>query len=353
MVSSPARQYRPFAGRTLVVPLLLLLAALAGCAGGTPSGASPSESKPQPKPTDSVAPAEARCDAATAEPSSAEELQDALDDAAPGDVIAIAAGTYEGEFVATAQGTETQPITLCGTSDSILDGGAIDGGYVLHLDGATHWVLQGFTVRNGQKGIMADAATETTIRQVTVTHIGDEGIHLRNGSSDNQVLDNTVSETGLRKPKFGEGIYIGTAESNWCDVSGCEPDASDRNLIEGNTISGTTSESVDIKEGTTGGTLRGNSFDGSAMTDADSWVDVKGNGWLIEDNHGTNSPGDGFQTHEILDGWGTDNIFIANVADLDGGGTGFALEPERDNIVHCDNTVSGADSELSNVDCRD
>ena len=355
MVDSPLHQHHRVVGRSVIMPVLVTLALLGGCAAGSPpgDGASPSASEPEPRATDSARPAEVRCDLATAEPASAEELQKALDDAAPGDVIVLQAGTFEGEYVATAQGTESQPITLCGTADSILDGGAIDGGYVLHLDGATHWVLQGFAVRNGQKGIMADATTGTIIRQVTVTHIGDEGIHLRNGSTDNQVLDNTVSETGLRKPKFGEGIYIGTAESNWCDVSDCEPDRSDRNLVEGNTISGTTSESVDIKEGTTGGILRDNTFDGAAMKDADSWVDVKGNGWLIEANHGTNSPADGFQTHEILDGWGTDNVFTANVADLDGNGVGFALEPELDNVVHCDNTVSGDGSELSNAECHD
>jgi len=297
--------------------------------------------------------AEGGCPEPTLEVSTGDELEAALDDAHPGDVIALAPGRYTGNFVIAADGEPEDPITLCGTTASVLDGGDTDDGYVVHLDGVAHWVLQGFGVENGQKGVMADATTDSVIRDLTVTRIGDEAIHLRNHSTDNQVLDNTISDTGLRKPKFGEGIYIGTAESNWCDITDCEPDASDRNLVDGNTISNTTSESVDIKEGTSDGVLRGNSFDGSGIVNADSWVDVKGNGWLIEDNTGTASPGDGFQTHEILDGWGTGNVFQNNTANLSESGLGFALEPERDNVVACNNVVTGGEADLSNVDCRD
>ncbi len=60
------------------------------------------------------------------------------------------------------------------------------------------------------------------------------------------------------------------APSNWCTITDCDPDRSDRNVISGNQISGAGSESVDIEEGTTGGAVRGNTFDGAGMTGADS-----------------------------------------------------------------------------------
>lgn len=324
-------------------------------AGDTGNGATGSDSaQTSSEEDDNATPTpDATCPDPTVEVATDEELTSALEAAAPGDVIGLAPGRYNGEFVMTVDGEPDDPITLCGTPDSILDGGDIDGGYVVHLDGAANWVLQGFAVENGQKGVMVDATTGSVIRDLVVSDIGDEAIHLRDGSTDNQVLRNTISDTGLREPKFGEGIYIGTAESNWCDISDCEPDASDRNLIEGNSISNTTSESVDIKEGTTDGVVRGNSFDGATMVEADSWVDVKGNGWVIEGNTGTESPADGFQTHEILDGWGTDNVFQQNTANLSGPGLGFSLKPERGNVVKCDNTVSGPGAELTNVECRD
>ena len=293
------------------------------------------------------------CSGATVEVATAADLTAALEAARPGDVIVMAPGNYVGEFGATASGTEDSPITLCGPRDAVLNGGDWKGDYVFHLDGATHWHLKGFSVTNGQKGVMADGTVGSTIEGLTVFHIGDEAIHLRKHSTDNLIVGNDVSDTGLRREKFGEGIYIGTAESNWETITGGSPDNSDRNVIEGNVIHGTTSESIDIKEGTTGGIVRGNSFDGAAIVAADSWVDVKGNEWVIEDNTGVNSPLDGFQTHEIGNGgWGTRNVFRGNTADVNGPGFGFSLTPERDNVVACDNKVSAAGEGYSNVDCR-
>jgi parallel beta-helix repeat protein len=283
--------------------------------------------------------------------SSTSELNSALGSASAGQVILIDPGTYTGNFVATASGTASSPITLCGTSASILDGGTTKKGYVFHLDSANYWHLEGFTVTNGQKGVVADKTTGALIQGLTVHGIGDEGIHLRDFSSDNTVNGNTVSQTGMLKAKYGEGIYIGTAKSNWCSFSQCKIDNSDHNVISNNHISDTTAENVDIKEGTTGGTLTGNSFDGTGMTAADSWVDVKGNDWLIEDNTGKNSVNDGYQTHQILAGWGMNNVFANNTSDVAGPGYAFHITRPLGNIVRCDNTAVGDRSGLSNIKC--
>jgi hypothetical protein len=283
--------------------------------------------------------------------SNSTELENVLTAPEPGTVIRLRDAVYTGNFTASGTGTVEQPITLCGTSESILDGGGTEQGYVFHLQQSSYWVLQGFTVRNGQKGVMVDETTSSIIQDLTVHTVGDEAIHLRKFSTDNRVANNVISATGLRKPKFGEGIYIGTAESNWCDVSNCEPDRSDRNEIVGNTISATTSESVDIKEGTSDGIVRGNTFDGSGIVAADSWVDVKGTGWTIAENDGRNSPMDGYQTHEIIDGWGTNNVFRSNTAAVNGPGFGYSLTPVRGNIVECSNQASAAEKGVSNVPC--
>ncbi|CAI3803261.1 right-handed parallel beta-helix repeat-containing protein [Pseudarthrobacter sp. MM222] len=292
------------------------------------------------------------CPEATVTVTNAAELRTALAGTGPGAVIRLADGVYAGNFVGTGNGTPEKPIMLCGTAGSILDGGQLEDGYVFQLNRASHWVLQGFAVRNGQKGVMVDETTNSTLRGLTVSTTGDEAIHLRKFSTDNKVLDNSIRDTGLRKPKFGEGVYIGTAESNWCEISSCEPDKSDRNEVAGNDISGTSAESVDIKEGTSGGILRDNKFDGSKIADADSWVDVKGNGWTIDNNFGRNAPVDGFQTHEILDGWGTGNVFRNNTAEVNGPGFGYSLKPVRDNVVECSNKASQAGKGLSNEPCK-
>jgi hypothetical protein len=283
----------------------------------------------------------------------AHSLEAALAAAVPGTSIWLRDGVYEGRFKATMSGTAERPISLCGSARAVIDGGGIKGGYALHLDGVSYWRVVGFGVRNGQKGLMADRVQQVLIKGLTVEHIGDEAIHLRNFSSDNVVEGNTIRDTGLRRDQFGEGIYIGTAQSNWCTVTDCKPDASDRNVLRGNDISATTAESVDIKEGTTGGVLSGNTFDGGALSGshADSWVDVKGNGWVIEGNVGRNAREDGFQTHEVVKGWGTDNTFRANTAEVNGSGWGFHFAPANGNKVSCDNKVTGAAKGLANVAC--
>jgi len=132
--------------------------------------------------------------------------------------------------VATAEATANRPIVLCATPDAVLAGeGPEEIGYVLHLDGADHWRVVGLTVRDGRKGVMVDGGVGNVLQGLTVTSIGDEGIHLRSDSTDNLVIDNVVSDTGIRRDKFGEGIYVGTAQSNWCEYTDCEPDRSDRN----------------------------------------------------------------------------------------------------------------------------
>ena len=292
--------------------------------------------------------------------STADELSAALENARPGDTIVLADGRYAGEFTATAVATEAQPVVLCGSAGAVLDGGSVDSGYTLHLDRAEHWRLEGFTVSGGQKGVMLDGASHNVLSGLTVSAVGDEAVHLRAGSSDNLLEGITVTGTGLRDPEFGEGIYIGTAESNWCDISDCEPDRSDRNRIVGATVSGTTAETVDVKEGTTGGELTGSILDGSAISAVDSLVDVKGNDWAITGNTGTAAPEDGAQVHVILEGWGRDNDFAGNTFAVAGAGVAIAIVGDaRDsgNVVHCDNTatVDGrpatSTASLSNVAC--
>ncbi len=282
----------------------------------------------------------------------ADELEQALEDARPGASIRIADGIYTGEFKTTRDGSAAKPIYLCGSRNAVLDAGAIKGGYALHFDGATHWRVDGFTVRNGQKGVMVDAGRGIALQNLLVERIGDEAVHLRTGSSGNVVRGLTIRDTGNRKPKYGEGVYIGTAESNWCEYTDCKPDPSNNNFILNNRISDTTSESVDIKEGTSGGVLNGNTFDGSTMTEGDSWVDVKGNGWLISGNTGVDSRADGYKVIEILDGWGWRNLFSANKSTVRGDGYAINVTKRHSgNVVRCNNTARNAGDGLTTIKC--
>jgi hypothetical protein len=298
-----------------------------------------------------AAPAAVGCDGAGAEVATAEQLTAALAAAKPGGLIRLAAGRYAGHFTLATAGTADAPVTVCGPRTAVLDGGN-DDGYTLHLDHADYARVAGFAVRGGQKGVVVDASSHVVVDGIAVTEVGEEAVHLRRGSSDNVVRRTVIRATGLRTEKFGEGIYVGSAKSNWCTYSDCLPDRSDRNVVEDNDIAETTAESVDIKEGTTGGTLRGNTFSGAGMSAADAWVNVKGNEWQIVGNVGADAPEDGFQTHRILDGWGARNTFVDNRATVNGPGYGINItKDEDDNHVACSNTAVAAAKGLSNITC--
>ncbi|GAA1292303.1 hypothetical protein GCM10009609_71200 [Pseudonocardia aurantiaca] len=335
---------------TLVATLALALLVAACSVGGPPPTPPPTQPATEPSAVP-PRPVPGGCDGQQVVPvSSAAELIQALASAAPGGVIRMADGVYPGNFEIGRP--LDPPARLCGGQGAVLDGGAPDSGYTLHLSQADGWQVSGFTIRGGQKGLMVDRSRHVVIEGLLIEGTGDEALHLRAGSTDNVVRGNTIRNTGNRNPRFGEGIYVGSAESNWCAYTDCEPDRSDRNVIEGNDIRDTTADSVDIKEGTTGGVLQGNTFAGARMTAADSWVDVKGNEWTVTDNSGTDAPEDGFQVHVILDGWGERNVFRGNTAVVNGPGYGFNVtKRDRDNLVACSNREVAAGAGLATVDC--
>jgi hypothetical protein len=281
-------------------------------------------------------------------------LKLALSTAMPGTVISLAAGTYSGHFLANVSGTEAAPISLCGAPDAVIDGGGVKTGYALHVDKASWWRLVGFSIRGAQKGLVVDHGTHILISGLHISGVGDEALHLREFSTDNIVERVTISGTGVLRSKFGEGIYVGTAVSNWCQYTGCSPDASDRNLIRDNDISETTAENIDIKEGTTGGQVTGNHLSGLGMVASagTAWINAKGNGWTISGNAGHTSPKDGFQVHQVAAGWGRENVFRANQASVEGPGYGFYVQlSSLGTILSCDNQVVGAGAGFSNARC--
>jgi len=78
-----------------------------------------------------------------------------------------------------------------------------------------------------------------------------------------------------------------------------KPDKSNRNKAINNHFGpNIAAEAIDIKEGTEGGLIDGNTFDGTGMSgenSADSWIDVKGDDYTISNNKGSKTLLDGFQ----------------------------------------------------------
>ncbi len=349
------------------------------CGGGAPTSTTTTPtttSKPPTSTTTSVPPGD------VVDVDTAVELQAALAAASPGRTIRLAAGTYRGSFVATKPGTANAPITVTGPPTAILinDGPSGDApscpvptagwhsGYGFWLYGAPFWHLKGFTVQESKKGIVADNSHHTVLDGVHVHRIDEEGVHFRRSSADSVLRDSTISHTGLVQAGYGEGVYLGSANSNWaCHGNSGGVDRSDRIQVLHNHIGpAVAAESIDIKEGTADGVIRGNTFDGQGVSgenSADSWVDAKGTGYVIEDNIGTfASPGtfvNGYETHNpgttpsFPNGCG--NVWRNNKSDLGGVGqyaikiTSVSKCSERPNVVYASNTVSRAVNGLTNI----
>jgi hypothetical protein len=293
------------------------------------------------------------------------ELKNVLEIANPGDSIVLADGVYDGKFVipATVSGTEKQPITLIGGRQVILDAGTTETGYVLNLL-ASYWRIKGITLRNGLKGLMVDGGNYNVIDGILVTKIGEEGIHFRKFSSHNTLRNSEINYTGLKTPDYGEGIYIGSAYSNWSKYSNGEPDKCDANQILNNKIGPyVAAECIDIKEGTTGGLIKGNHFESQGITganSADSWIDVKGNSYLIETNVGINQQPsvltDGYQVNCAYEGWGSYNEFKANVCEVNAAGYGVNVRLKSSkgeaigNKVYESNKVTNAAMGAANIE---
>jgi hypothetical protein len=160
-----------------------------------------------------------------------------------------------------------------------------------------------------------------------------------------------VHDTGSGAPGFGEGVYIGSAGGG---------DASDENQILDNEITRTAAECIDVKEGTRGGRIAGNRFGGellSGVNFADSWVDMKGSQYVVEDNVGTAPSAmlkDGYQIHNVAADSGASNVFRRNLAQGPAPGVGFSVDVKAiGNVIACDNRIAGTwRGGLADVQCQ-
>lgn len=269
---------------------------------------------------------------------SASEIQNAMKNAKAGDVIRIEGGTYTGStsssgnsnarFYSSKSGTAENPIVIEAYNSSdipVLKGSSYSSNYVMYITGK-YWVIKDLRVKTGKKGIMLDNSDYTKIDNVEVDNIGEEGIHLRDGTSNTEITNCYVHHTGKSNIKYGEGIYIGSDNGKW----GTYRMECNYNKIRYNTIGPyVRAEHIDIKEGTKGNTIEYNTFDGKGMNDTLngglSFIDVKGNANKIRYNYGKQNGNSllahAFEVHDKVNGWGDDNIFKDNEIDFDSGNT--------------------------------
>ena len=166
---------------------------------------------------------------------------------------------------------------------------------------------QGYHLTTALKGFYAENCSNITIQNLNIHNIGMEGLHILHDSSFCNIYNNRIYDTGLginpdttvNDAKFGEGIYIGSAYDNWDDKTIADK-THDINIYYNN-VYNTTAECVDIKEGTYNGVVESNYFDGKKMVAeyADSWIDIKGEYWIICYNECKYTITNGIKTFKI------------------------------------------------------
>ncbi len=249
--------------------------------------------------------------------STVDQLTSRLASAASGDVIVIRAGTYQGTRTVSGVKTLDGVLTLApvffvrnvsnltirgesATNKPVLKArGIANGEYVFYAQNANNLKVQNLKIQNGEKGLVFDRSNNVVIQGVDFSEIGWEALHVRDGSRSAYISGNSFQAIGVERSDRGEGVYIGSDKDKWHPAfhesgdSYYQPQC-DNAVIENNrfgpNIGG---ESVDVKEGTTGTTIRNNVFNlrlsdsrltGNANEKSNSAIDVKGHKTIVMDN---------------------------------------------------------------------
>ncbi|CAH0119726.1 DNRLRE domain-containing protein [Paenibacillus sp. MSJ-34] len=297
-------------------------------------------------------------------------IQNAMKNASPGDVIAIAPGTYvgvrstsgdpggQGLFYSGKNGSQASPIILksCDPAHpAVFKGTNVnDGSYGIHLTG-DYWQIRDIEIHTAQKGVVVDHGNYNLLHRLKVHNIGDEGVHFRDGSSYNTLEYSTIYDTGKYQPGYGEGAYVGSdSSSNY------------EHLVYDNVIrhtvfdGGITAEHIDVKEGASGTVIEYCTFNGTGISganSADSFIDVKGVNTVVRYNQGYRNGNaniaDAFQvrTHGTLYPTGTNNSFHHNTVNLDdsAGYVVYATSAATGTTAHDDVRIGGGNLYNKNV----
>jgi len=135
-------------------------------------------------------------------------LQTAADNAQPGNVFHVAAGTYS-PFQLLVSGTPTQPIVFSGPGDgtAVVDGAGTDRGIVTlgeYDTSIAYVVIEGLTIEDGHWGIDAQRSSDIVIRRNLIRDV-DFGVYNRRGDAleGNQTVCDNVIEGRVAWPGVG------------------------------------------------------------------------------------------------------------------------------------------------------
>ena len=128
----------------------------------------------------------------------------------------MADGSYGdgSEFRLRRSGTASQRITVCGTSNAVINAGSLSAAATMKLTGANYTTLSGFTITNALFGVWIERSIQRHVQGLTVHSIGQEGIETLGVQQERDLANNRIYDTGRTVAEYGEGIYVGSANAN-------------------------------------------------------------------------------------------------------------------------------------------
>eukprot|EP00903_Cladosiphon_okamuranus_P017845 g16423.t1 len=302
------------------------------------------------------------------------EVQDAINNASPGDTIRIPEGTHEIGLTTTVSGTEENPITLTCESDN-RDDCVLKGNGNARVLEILHswWIIEEFTIDGRESNDeykeqlifvqgsgepeevngVETALTGVTIRGMNLRNAGRECIRIRYFVTNSVVDENLIGPCGIEDfvlenngNSNGEGVYIGTALTQIDDKGDDYPqvDQCSGIVVMNNRIETQGSEGVDIKEGSYNNIIYRNEISGQMDVDAGG-VSLRGDNNVVYYNRMVDGEGTciriGGDDYDSID-YGRNNEVYVNEFDSC---RYSAIKVNEAPQTICENVVIEADSE--------
>lgn len=171
-------------------------------------------------------------------------LKTAMQNAVAGDILYFT-GTHTGNMKTNAHGTASAPIIVRGINATIQTSSQTTGYGVEVLH--NYWRFDDFTINYAKKGFYCFNADRGVVTRVDITNTGQEGFKFRRYSNYWEVVECSVDGAGQEANDYGEGFYVGDAQSNW--ASSTTPDTSGNIVFRDCHTKNTRNDGFDVKEG--------------------------------------------------------------------------------------------------------
>lgn len=179
--------------------------------------------------------------------STAAQFNTALAAVMPGDTIVLSGNiTSSAKFSTTRDGSSTNPITITGDGTAILHVSNTKYGLEILHD---YYRLSNFKIQNAMKALVIDNADHGIVDNVHAMDIRQEAFKVRNQSHYWLFTNCSARRTGTAANDFGEGFYVGQAQSNWIPEENPQPDQCGYVTFYNCYTTDTPNDGWDVKEG--------------------------------------------------------------------------------------------------------